>query len=56
MTTPQLTITRRFKTVIGRVLKARKLEGQRTEARLESKILNRMAQLGMPESYAVVVA
>lgn len=46
----------RFKGIIGRVLCSRKLPQQRTEARLGCQILNRMTQLGMPQSYAVVVA
>lgn len=45
----------RFKQVIGRVLRARKLVNQQTEARLGSKILNQMLALGMPESYAVAL-
>lgn len=40
----------RFKRCIGRTLRARKLKNQQTEARLGSKILNRMASLGMPQS------
>ncbi|HEV2131274.1 MAG TPA: hypothetical protein VGR27_09230 [Longimicrobiaceae bacterium] len=40
----------RFKGCIGRVLRSRKLKRQQTEARLGSKILNRMAALGMPHS------
>lgn len=43
----------RFKRIIGRVLRSRALSCQRTEARLGCQILNRMTQLGMPESYAV---
>lgn len=46
----------RFKTIIGRVLRSRKLANQQTEARLGCQILNRMLSLGMPESYAVVMA
>lgn len=45
----------RFKQLIGRVLRSRDLPRQRTEARLGCQILNRMTQLGMPESYAVAV-
>ena len=43
----------RFKQIIGRVLRSRERSRQRTEARLGCQILNRMTQLGMPESYAV---
>lgn len=46
----------RFKRIIGRVLRSRKLANQQTEARLGCQILNRMRQLGMPASYAVAVA
>ena len=45
----------RFKQLIGRVLRARRLATQRTEARLGCQILNRMTALGMPESVAVAV-
>ena len=41
----------RYKTIIGREMKARTLAGQRVEARIGCSILNRMAKLGMPESY-----
>jgi hypothetical protein len=44
----------RFKRCIGRVLRARTLVNQQTEARLGSKILNRMALLGMPQSVPLV--
>lgn len=40
----------RFKRCIGRILRSRKLKNQQIEARLASKILNRMATLGMPQS------
>lgn len=46
----------RFKGIIGRLLRARTLVNQRTEARLGGQILNQMTQLGMPESYAVAVS
>lgn len=46
----------RFKEVIGRVLRSRKMVNQQTEARLGCQILNRMLGLGMPESYAVAIA
>lgn len=39
----------RMKTSFGAILKNRKLDNQRTEARLRSKILNRFTQLGMPQ-------
>ena len=40
----------RYKTIIGPDMKARTLAGQRVEARLGCQILNRMAELGMPET------
>lgn len=43
----------RFKRLIGRLLRARKLVNQQTEARLGCQILNRMLQLGMPQSRPV---
>jgi hypothetical protein len=48
-------VMRQFKTLIGRVLRARKLVSQRTEARIGCRILNQMMQLGMPQTYAVAV-
>lgn len=44
----------RFKTLFGSSLWARTMENQRVEARIKSRVLNRMTALGMPESYAVV--
>lgn len=44
----------RLKTILGASLHGRKLENQQTEARIMAKILNRMTQLGMPKSEAVV--
>ena len=44
----------RLKTILGSSLRGRKFENQKTEAYLMAKILNKMAKLGMPESYAVV--
>lgn len=44
---------RRFKTLIERVLRSRRLNSQRVEARLASNVLNQMTRLGMPESYKV---
>ena len=41
----------RYKTTFGREMTARTLAGQRGEARIGCKILNKMASLGMPESY-----
>jgi hypothetical protein len=40
----------RFKRLFGGQLWARGLETQRTEARVKCAVLNRMAQLGMPET------
>jgi hypothetical protein len=41
----------RYKATFGREMTARTLAGQRVEARIGCKILNKMASLGMPESY-----
>jgi hypothetical protein len=43
----------RYKTIIGPMVRARTLQGQRVEARVGCKILNRMTSLGMPESHRV---
>jgi hypothetical protein len=43
----------RYKTILGRVMRARTLAGQRVEARIACRILNVMAGLGMPDSYRV---
>jgi hypothetical protein len=43
----------RYKTIIGRTMRSRSLEGQRVEVDLASKILNTMTRLGMPDSYRV---
>ena len=40
----------RYKATFGPGMRARSLAGQRLEARLGCRILNRMAQLGMPRS------
>ncbi len=40
----------RYKTIIGRGLRARTLPGQKTEARVGCSVLNRMTRLGMPVS------
>jgi hypothetical protein len=41
----------RYKTIIGRGMRSRTLEGKRGEAQLASKILNTMTRLGMPDSH-----
>jgi hypothetical protein len=43
----------RYKSIIGREMRARTLAGQRVEARIGCKILNTMTRLGMPDSYRV---
>jgi hypothetical protein len=43
----------RYKTILGDRLHARDADAQAVEARLACNILNRMAELGMPASYAV---
>ena len=43
----------RYKTIIGRSMRSRSLDGQEIEVRLASKILNTMITLGMPDSYRV---
>ena len=43
----------RYKTIIGRSMRSRTLDGQRVEVQMASKILNRMASLGMPDSFRV---
>ena len=43
----------RYKTIIGRSMRSRTLDGQRIEVQLASKILNTMTLLGMPDSYKV---
>ena len=44
----------RYKRIIGAALHARKFETQKTEAMIGVNILNRMTELGMPQSVAVV--
>lgn len=44
----------RFKTILGDKLNARKFKNQITEFLTSVSILNRMTELGMPDSYAVV--
>jgi hypothetical protein len=43
----------RFKTIFGDHLSSRVLHNQKTEARIKCAALNRMTQLGMPDSYHV---
>ena len=43
----------RYNTIIGRGMRSRALESQQVEAQLACKVLNRMASLGMPDSYRV---
>ena len=43
----------RYTTIIGPMVRARTLQGQRVEARIGCQILNRMTSLGMPESHRV---
>ena len=43
----------RYKTMIGRSMRSRTLDGQRVEVQLASKVLNSMICLGMPDSYRV---
>ena len=43
----------RFKTVFGEHMNAREEKRQKTEARIKCAALNRMTNLGMPESYRV---
>ena len=40
----------RYKTIVGRGLRARTLPAQKTEARAACSVLNRMTRLGMPVS------
>ncbi|KAA3643846.1 MAG: IS5 family transposase [Chloroflexi bacterium] len=44
----------RYKKIFGSSLRSRKLAQQITEANIKCAILNRMAQLGMPDSYPVL--
>jgi hypothetical protein len=44
----------RYKTIIGRRLRARTLPSQKTEARAACAVLNRMTRLGMPVSQRIV--
>jgi hypothetical protein len=42
------TLIGRWKTVIGPKLKARSFENQKTEAKIGTRILNRITELGRP--------
>ena len=46
----------RYKRLIGDSLRAKKPEAQAREARIAVWLLNRIAELGMPRSEAVVAA
>ena len=43
----------RYKTIIGRRMRSRTMDGQRVEVQLASKILNTMTLMGIPDSYRV---
>ena len=43
----------RYKTIIGRGLRARTLPSQKTEARVACSALNRMTRLGIPVSQRI---
>ena len=43
----------RYKSIVGEVLRARTPAGQRVEALLACDVLNRMTELGRPESYGI---
>jgi hypothetical protein len=43
----------RYKALFGREMRSRTLAGLRVDARIGAKILNRMAELGRPDSYRV---
>ena len=45
----------RFKTLFGRDLKSRSLQGQQSEAYAKSSALNIMTRLGMPQSVRIAV-
>lgn len=45
----------RYKTILGDKVMSREDSRQRTELKLGFSILNRMFQLGMPDSYAVII-
>jgi hypothetical protein len=46
---------RRYKVVIGRILRARTLPTQKTEAKIGCKVLNVMTALSMRISYRIVI-
>ena len=43
----------RYKSIIGRRMKSRTLDGQRVEVQIACRILNTMTRLGVPDSYRV---
>ena len=43
----------RYKSIIGRTMRSRTLQGQRVEARVGCRTLNAMTALGMPKSHQV---
>jgi hypothetical protein len=43
----------RYKTVVGRRLRARTLPNQRTEAKIGCNVLNRLTTLGMPATVRI---
>ena len=43
----------RYKTIIGPMIRARTLQGQRVESRIGCKILNTMTEQGLPKSYRI---
>jgi hypothetical protein len=43
----------RYKTIIARSLRARKLPAQKSEARIACSVLNQMTRLGMPISQRI---
>ena len=45
----------RFKGILSARLRARRWNGQQTEARIGCAILNRMIHLGKPETYKVEI-
>lgn len=46
--------TNRYKRIVGDGLRARKLEAQKPETKIAVRVLNLMAELGMPCSEAMV--
>jgi hypothetical protein len=50
---PVETAMYRYKTIIGRRLRARTLPNQQTEAKVGCNVLNRMTRLGMPISVRI---